>query len=568
MRVRLSVLGVVLGLLACLPASAGATDLYVSSQGQNTISVFSIGSGGALTPVACSTANCSTSGGTEQLVITPDNRFMYTANAGATNVSEFAIASGGSLGELCTTSCPGTTSIPLGMAVSPNGKFTYTADGGGTVSPFSVASNGTLNPIACTGSDCTAGEFPVGIAMSTNGSFVYTANQDSGNISEFSVDSGGSLSPLCTTACPPAPGDPIPIEVTPDGKFLYAGARDAGQVEPFSIASNGALTPITCATCEAAGLNSTLNGMAITPNGRFLYTANEDAESISAFSINSDGSLTPVTCAACTAGHNFYRALTVEPGSHYLYALTDGGQVVPFSINADGSLTAISCAPATCVTPQTDVDVFSIVTSPDQAPVAKFTHGTAKAGRSTSFNGSGSTAYQTATVARYDWSFGDGKKALNGGPKPKHRYAKPGTYKVTLTVTDSLGCSTSQVFTGQTMSCNGSSVATITHNVHVTAVKKATLSLRHLPSACVRASTTIGVRVHTESGSAPHKTNVSVDGHRVAHSQRLSFSVTISLGRLKAGSNTLSAVSVDRFGRRSKAGADIERCSTSAAFTG
>jgi hypothetical protein len=139
---------------------------------------------------------------------------------------------------------------------------------------------------------------------------------------------------------------------------------------------------------------------------------------------------------------------------------------------------------------------------------------------------------------------------------------------VTLTVTDSLGCSTQQTYTGQTMSCNGSSVATIAHTVHVTAVKKAKLSLSGLPSVCVPAAQTIGVHVHTASGSAPHKTSVSVDGHRVARSRKLSFSVTVSLAELKVGSNTFKAASVDRFGRHSSVSAHITRCSTSAAFTG
>ena len=58
-------------------------------------------------------------------------------------------------------------------------------------------------------------------------------------------------------------------------------------------------------------------------------------------------------------------------------------------------------------------------------------------------------------MARYDWDFGDGSTAPNGGPRPTHAYAKPGTYNVTLTVTDDAGCSIARTFTGQTMSCNG-----------------------------------------------------------------------------------------------------------------
>jgi 6-phosphogluconolactonase (cycloisomerase 2 family) len=571
---RLGLLGLMVAVLVCLPASASATNLYVGSQVNNSIDAFHVASDGSLTPIACSGSNCTAGGGTEQLVITPDNQFLYSVNADANTVSEFSMASDGSLTQLCSSSCPATGSTPIGMTVSPNGKFAYAANqtDAGTVSPFSVGSDGSLTSIACPGSNCSTDGEADGIAMSPNGNYLYTTNQGSDTISEFSVGSDGSPTPLCTSACPAvtSAADLLPVAVSPNGKFLYAAGRDNGEVYPFQINSDGTLTPIACATCGSTSEN--LNGLAVTPNGKFLYTANEDSDSISAFSINSDGTLTPISCSACAAGSNAYAALTVEPGSRYLYALTvgDGGNstLVPFSINADGSLTPISCAPADCDTSESRVDVFSIVATPDQAPVAKFTHSPGHAGQATKFNGSGSTAYQNATVAVYDWSFGDGKSAPNGGPTPKHKFAKPGRYKVTLTVTDSLGCSTQQTYTGQTMSCNGSSVATITHTVHVTAVKKARLSLSGLPSVCVRAVHTIGVHVHTASGSAPHKTSVSVDGHRVARSRKLSFSVTVSLGALKVGSNTIKAASVDRFGRHSSVSAHITRCSTSAAFTG
>ncbi len=570
MRRRLLLSGLVLGLATLLPASASATRLYVDNNSSGAMVAFNIGSDGSLTVIPCSSSQCSASSFVEGLTITPDNRFLYAMQVELATVGEFAIGSSGSPSNLCGGSCAATGgSDPIGGATSPNGKFVFASNqDSGTVTPFSVGSGGALTAVTCgTGCHSQAGS-PDGLAITPNGKFMYAADQDE-SVDEWSIGSSGALTQLCTiSSCPEAVGDPIPAVITPDGKYLYIGDRDGGVIYAFQIGSGGALTAIPCVACLGG---SGLADLAIAPNGKYLYSANQNADSISAFTINSDGTLTPISCSACTAGSNPYVSVAVESGSRYAYALINSGNgitVAPFSIGSGGSLTALSCSPSICTMPGGSVDVFDLAISPDQAPVAKFAHGTARVGKSTSFNGSGSTAYQTATVARYDWSFGDGKKALNGGPKPKHKYAKPGTHKVTLTVTDSLGCSTSQVFTGQTMSCNGSSVATITHKVHVTAVKKATLSLRNLPTACVRANTTIGVRVHTGSGSAPHKTNVTVDGHRVAHSQALSFSVTISLGRLKVGSNTVSAVSVDRFGRHSKASADIKRCSTSAAFTG
>ena len=83
------------------------------------------------------------------------------------------------------------------------------------------------------------------------------------------------------------------------------------------------------------------------------------------------------------------------------------------------------------------------------------------------FDGSGSSASPGQSIARYDWSFGDGTGAANAGPTPTHVYSAPGHYRVTLTVTDDAGCSTTLVFTGQTASCNGGPSAVKTLQIAV-----------------------------------------------------------------------------------------------------
>ena len=47
-------------------------------------------------------------------------------------------------------------------------------------------------------------------------------------------------------------------------------------------------------------------------------------------------------------------------------------------------------------------------------------------------------------------------QTLQGGPTPTHAYTAPGTYLVTLKVTDNEGCSTALVGTGRTVPGVGS----------------------------------------------------------------------------------------------------------------
>jgi PKD repeat protein len=53
------------------------------------------------------------------------------------------------------------------------------------------------------------------------------------------------------------------------------------------------------------------------------------------------------------------------------------------------------------------------------------------------FNGSGSTAGGGRRLVDFDWDFGDGQTA--GGAVTSHTYAQPGSYTVTLEVTDDVG---------------------------------------------------------------------------------------------------------------------------------
>jgi chitodextrinase len=59
-----------------------------------------------------------------------------------------------------------------------------------------------------------------------------------------------------------------------------------------------------------------------------------------------------------------------------------------------------------------------------------------KVGNPIMFSGSGSTS-SSSTIARYDWSFGDG--GTDSGINVMHRFVDAKSYQITLTVTDSLG---------------------------------------------------------------------------------------------------------------------------------
>jgi 6-phosphogluconolactonase len=128
------------------------------------ISSYSIQAGGTLTPVSISVptlgaANCWNA-------ITPDGRFVYVSNAGSSTISGFSIGTAGVL-----TPIPGTVvgtnpagSGNLDIAISSDGRFLYSLNSaGGTIGAFAINANGSLTNLG-THSGLPAGSSLNGIA--------------------------------------------------------------------------------------------------------------------------------------------------------------------------------------------------------------------------------------------------------------------------------------------------------------------------------------------------------------------------------------------------------------------
>jgi Ca2+-binding RTX toxin-like protein len=129
-----------------------------------------------------------------------------------------------------------------------------------------------------------------------------------------------------------------------------------------------------------------------------------------------------------------------------------------FNVAANGTLTPIPGLPV--LTGGTSPDLESIVITPNQTPRAEFTAQVKEAKQPTSFNGGPSSDTDGGTIASYEWDFGDGSPAqTTTTPTTTHTYANPGTYAVTLRVTDNEGCSISLIFTGKATLCNGTLLA-------------------------------------------------------------------------------------------------------------
>ncbi len=366
--------------------------------------------------------------------------------------------------------------VPLGIAITPNAKTAYVTNfGSGTVSVIDVQRREVV------GSPIQVGPQPAGIAIAPDGTFAYVANEGAGSVSVIDTRTNSMVgSPIVLSSQPRA------IAIAPDGALAYVTKLDStvSAIDTRTRAEVG--SPI--------GVGGFPFAIAITPDGRAAYVANFGEESVSAIDLKTGQAApihvgkSPEGIAIAPDGGTAYVAndasesvsvidtrtnlaapapIPVSPAPIGIAVAPDGGTVFATSALTE-SVTAIDTLTKRANPSLIKVgrEPFAIAIAPDQPPTASFGAPRARPGVPVALDASASSD-PDGTIASYAWSFGDLQAATLGAPSATHVYRSPGTYAVSLTLTDNEGCSTARVFTGQTVSCDGSALASATMPVTV-----------------------------------------------------------------------------------------------------
>ena len=426
--------------LGTIPAGAGAWRLYANNYSGGSISGFTIAGDGALSPVPGSPL--STAPHLPQvLTVSNDARFLFASYPFTTDqlAQVLAIGPDGALSD-ATGYLPNPNG-PYGGVFAPNGRHLYVGFQGG-VRSYEISSSGALSelpgsPLASTST--------FGLSISPDGTHLYALGTAPTRLRRFDIQSNGLPSfvqdiPLSYTSM-------SDIHLTPDGRFLYVLGSSGGMndnVEIFSVAADGSLSSIGFVTGPGAvALDS-----AISPDGHFLYLSEANSDTITAYAVQGLGGLTQVD--QDVTGLGGVQRLAITPDGRHLYGQRDSspnGTIKLFTIGANGALTPTG---TTATVGESDGTSLSI--TPDQPPAASFSVSTQR-GKQV-FDAKRSTD-PDSTIARYHWDFGDGTNTASSSPLAEHSFKKPGTFPVTLTVSDEAGCAIEYVATGQFAYCNG-----------------------------------------------------------------------------------------------------------------
>jgi 6-phosphogluconolactonase (cycloisomerase 2 family) len=421
----------------------GAARFYTPSYGWNdpaepeVIGGFDLGNDGSLAPIASSPfpgEEPFAEGGLWSLAFNPDGTRAVSGFFFTGGVQAYRVPSSGIFELAGATSTASATSV----AITPDGRFAYAstrefktpAEG---VIRFAVNADGSLNPLSPAGG---SGQYE-DIAITPDGRFLFATGGN--KVERFAIAADGSLGSLGTT---PAVGSRS-LAMAPDGRFLFArfSGGSSGGIISFAVGADGSLQQVG----EPAVIpDSFVRLFAVAPDGRHLYLADSNQDAIHVIAIAPDGA------PKVAGGMPIERpeSVGVSPDGRFLVYYRGGGAddaLGVASIGPDGVPTALGREE-----PWDTGEPERIVFQPHPAPVASFTVRAGTPGLATRFD-----AGASVRAAAYEWDFGDGSKLVDGGPTPTHVYASAGIYPVTLTVTDESGCSTRQIYNGQTTLCPG-----------------------------------------------------------------------------------------------------------------
>lgn len=390
--------------------------------------------------------------GPRGVVATPDGRFLYVADSDSGNVLIYRVLRSGALAALDEVPADGD---PFGLAMAPDGRTLYAgSQGTDKITIFTVREDGRL---FLRKSVRSGGTNPRGVAVSPDGRFVYVTNGTRdpavpGTLATFAV-AGGGLELLDSIVIGRFGAG---ITISADGRLLYAESQASNLVRGYQRGADGRLAELPGSPFASS---DDPEGITITPDARHVYLAatgqTPDGQpggsgNVQAYDARPGGTLGPATVLA--AG-KLPDSIVLSPGARFLYASNgNSNDISGYAIGSDGTPRELATSPFKGL----DSPGFQAMAMlPDQGPTARFT---VRPGAPARFDATASDD-PDGRVARYDWDFGDGTVLPDGGPTPAHTYARPGTFTITLTVTDDESCADLQVFTGQSVLCNGSAAA-------------------------------------------------------------------------------------------------------------
>lgn len=288
--------------------------------------------------------------GTNPVYVTTDpaGQYVYVVNGGSNSISQYTIGSDGTLTPM-TTATVATGLSPIYMEVDPSGKYAYVVNSGdNTISQYTIGSGGALTPM--TTATVATGISPYAIVISPNDSHAYVVNYGSSNVSQYSIGAGGALTSM-TNAIVAAGLNSTSIAIDQLGKYAYVTGSNV--IYEYTIDASGNLSlngtvPLNIQINVPNGTNSPTS-IKIDAYGNNAYIVSGDGTS--QFSIDSNGLLSATGSPITDYYLYTSKSIVIDPTGMYAYVVDQNNMVNSYTIGylgypslISGTLTPLSTA--------------------------------------------------------------------------------------------------------------------------------------------------------------------------------------------------------------------------------
>ena len=329
-----------------VPASAASADgfgaVYTSTNALsgNEILVFNRATDGALayrgSYATGGLGSGSGLGSQSAVILSQNNRWLFTVNAGSHQISTFAVGSK----DLTLVNVSDSGGIqPVSLTVYKDWLYVLNAGGNGNIQGFMIAKDGSLSPIA--GSSQPVSNGGVGaapglaqISFNSDGTALVVTEKTTSLLDTYQVINGVASAPTAH-----ASAGAVPFGFAFDRHNHAVVSEASGSVSSYLVGAN------SFSTISSAVVNGQVAAcwIAISNNGKYAYTTNAGSGTISSYNIAEDGSLRLLNAVAGSTGAGSAPVdMAFSNNGAYLYALANAAHTITmFQMGADGSLNNI-----------------------------------------------------------------------------------------------------------------------------------------------------------------------------------------------------------------------------------
>jgi 6-phosphogluconolactonase (cycloisomerase 2 family) len=303
--------------------SVNTSFMWVATQGDQKVRSYTISqNNGSINPIGSNGTPVATGTQPQAMIITPDGKAMFMANADGT-VTAYTINGDGTLSAAGSPVNAGST--PVALTADPASKFLFVANQGsasdvasGTISVFAISGTSLTpvgNPVPTELPADVSGSGPSGVAVSPVGSYLYVANQFSNNVQSYSYDGSGNLvlintytagtnpTGLAFSRCAGVAANTATANCTVgDDNNLFVSNSGSNNISIFSAciqvsascaAPNGTLAEIPSKSPVAAGVNPAT--ILVNRTSDFVYAVDRGSSQVSEYQYSpATGVLTPL----------------------------------------------------------------------------------------------------------------------------------------------------------------------------------------------------------------------------------------------------------------------------------